>query len=93
MSEGAETLSETISTVECINQTLSKGYDKLTGMSLQEGNMHAKKTMSEDETLSLLDRLHTIESSMRALENNTGQEMKTLQMAVVKKIRKDWGIY
>ena len=30
MTEGAEILSERIHTVECINQTLSKGCDKLT---------------------------------------------------------------
>ena len=65
------------------------GYDRLTDiMSLQEGNMHAIKIMSKDETLSLLDRLHTLESSMRTLEQNTGQEIQTLQKAVVKKSKK-----
>ena len=44
--------------------------------------------MSKDETLSLLDRLHTLESSMRALEQNTGQEIQTLQKAVVKRFEK-----
>ena len=74
MTEGAETLSERIHTVECINQTLLKGFDRLTDrMSFQEGNIHAIKIMSKDETLFLLDRLHTLESSMRALEQNTGQ--------------------
>ena len=85
MIEGAETLSERIHTIECINQTLLKGYDRLTDrMSLQEGNMHAIKIMSKDETLSLLDRLHILESSMKTLEQNTGQEIQTLQKAIVK---------
>ena len=54
--EGAKILSERIRIVKCINQTLSKGYDRLTDrMSLQEGNMHAIKIMSKDETLSLLE--------------------------------------
>ena len=47
MTVGAETLFERICTVECINQILSKGSDRLTDrMSLQEGNMHAIKIMS-----------------------------------------------
>ena len=79
MTEGAETLSERIRIVECINQTLSKGYDRLADrMSFQEGNMHAIKIISKDETLSLLDKLHTLESSVRALEQNIGQEIQTL---------------
>ena len=57
MTEGAETLSERIHTVECINWTLSKSYDRLTDrMFLQEGNEHAIKIMSKDEMLSLLER-------------------------------------
>ena len=79
MTVGAETLFERICTVECINCTLSKGYDRLTDrMSLQEGNMHATRIMSKDETLSLMDRFHTLESSVRALEQNTGQKIQTL---------------
>ena len=79
MTVGAKTLFERIHTVEGINQTRSKRYDRLTDrMSLQEGNMHAVKIMSKNETLSLLERLHTLESSMRALEQNTGQEIQTL---------------
>ena len=54
--------------------------------------MHAIKIMSKDETLSLLDRLHTLESSMRALEQNTGQEVHTLQKAVVNRFKKIEGI-
>ena len=74
---------------KCINWTLSKGYDRLTDrMSLQDGNMHGIKIMSKDETLSLLDRLHTLESSMRALQQNTGQEIQTLQKAVVSRCEK-----
>ena len=39
MTMGAETLFESVLTVKCINQTLSKGYHGLTDrMSLQEGN-------------------------------------------------------
>ena len=74
MTEGAEALSERIHTVQCINWTLSKGYDRLIDrMSPQKGNIHAMKIMSKDETLSLLDKLHTLQSSVRALEQNTGQ--------------------
>ena len=52
--------------------TLPKGYGRLTDrMFLQEGNMHAIKIMSKDDTLSVLDRLHTLEYSMRELEQNT----------------------
>ena len=81
MAVGAETLFERIGTVECINRTLLKWYDRLTyRMSLQEGKMHAMEIMSKDETLYLLDRLHTLESSMRALEQNTGQEVQTFKM-------------
>ena len=89
MTVSAETLFKRIRTVEIINKTLSKGYDRLTDrMSLQEGNMHAMKIMSKDETLSLLDRLHTLEFSMRTLEQNTGQEIQTLQKAVVNRLEK-----
>ena len=85
MTEGAETLPQRIRTVECINQTLLKCHDRLTDrMSLQEGNMHLMKIMFKDETLSLLERLHTLKSSMRALEQNIGQEIETVQKAVVK---------
>ena len=59
------------------------GYNRLTGrMSLQEVNMHAIKIMSKDETLSLL------ESWMRALEQNTGQEIQTLQKVVENRFEK-----
>ena len=38
MTQGAEAFSERICTVECINQTLSNGYDRMTDrMSLYEG--------------------------------------------------------
>ena len=84
--EGAKTMSEIIHTVKCINRTLLKGCDRLTGrMSLQEGNMHAIEIMSKDETLSLLYRLHTLKSLMRALKQNTGQEIQTLQKAMIKR--------
>ena len=42
--------------------------------------MNAIKIISKDETLSLLDRLHTLEYSVRTLE----QEIQTLPKAVVK---------
>ena len=57
-------------------------------MSIQEGNMHVMKIMSKDETLSLLDRLHTLEFSVRALEQNTGQEVQNLQKALVNRFKK-----
>ena len=89
MTVGAETLFERICTVECINWTLSKGYDRLTDrMSLQEGNIHAMRIMSKDEILFLTDRLHNLESSMRVLEQNTGQEIQTVQKAMVNRFEK-----
>ena len=54
-------------------------------LSLQEGNMYATKIMFKDVTLSLLDRLHTLESSMKALEQNTRQDIQTLKKKVVKR--------
>ena len=92
MTVGAETLFERIQTTKCINWTLSKGYDRLIDrMSIQEGTIHAMKIMSKDEILSLMDRFHTLESSMKALENNTGQEIQALQRAMetdLKRLRK-----
>ena len=59
MKVGVETLFERICTTQCINWTLSKGYDRLTDkISLQEGNMHAMKIMSKDETLCLVHYLY-----------------------------------
>ena len=73
MSKGSEKLSEIICAIEVNNWNLLKSYDRLTDkLSLQEGNMHAIKIMSKDETLLLLDKFHTLESSMRTLEWNTG---------------------
>ena len=57
-------------------------------MSIQEGTIYAMKIMSKDEILSLMDRLHTLESSMRALEQNTGQEIQTLQKIMVNRFEK-----
>ena len=89
MLKGAETLSERICAVEFNNQNLLKSYDRLMDkVSLQEGNMHTIKIMSKDETLSLLDKFHTLESSVRALEQNTGQEIQTLQKPVVKDLKR-----
>ena len=89
MAEDAETLFERIRTVECINRILLKCYDRLTDrMSLQEGNVHPMKIMFKDETLSLLDILHILESSMMALDQNTGQKIQTIQKAVVKRFEK-----
>ena len=89
MTEGAETLSGRNCTVECINQTLLKGCDRLTDkMSLKVGNMHPIKTMFKDETLSLLDRCHTLKFSMRALEQNIDLKIQTLQKAVTKRFEK-----
>ena len=82
-------LSERICAVEFNNQNLLKSYDRLTDMvSLQEINMYAIKIMFTNETLSLLNKFHTLESSMRALEQNTGQEIQTLQKSVVRRFVK-----
>lgn len=89
MTVGAKTLFERIHTVDCINQTLSKRYDRLNDrMSLQEGNIHAIKTIFKNKILFLMDRLHTLDSSMRTLEQNTGQEIQNLQKAVVNRFKK-----
>ena len=57
-------------------------------MSLHEGNIHAMNIMSKDETLSLLDRLHTLESPMRALQQKTEQEIQTLQKEMLNRFEK-----
>ena len=44
--------------------------------------------MSKDGTLSLLDKFYTLESSVRTLEQNRGQEIQTFKKAVVKRIEK-----
>ena len=77
MTEVAETLSERICTVECMNQNSSNGYDRLTArMSLQEDNMYAIKITSKDETLSLLDRLGILNEGIRT-EHWTGDSYFT----------------
>ena len=79
MTEGAETLSERIHAVEYNNQNLLNSYNRLADrVSFREGNMYTIKIMSKDETLSLLDKFHTLESSVRAFEQNTRQEIQTL---------------
>ena len=89
MTVDAEILFAKICAIECIYWTLLKGYDRLTDkMSLQEGNMHAIKIMSKNETLSLLYRLHTLESLMRAVEQNTGKKIQMLQKVVINRFEK-----
>ncbi|KAH0520307.1 Ubiquitin-protein ligase E3C [Microtus ochrogaster] len=89
LSVGTETLTERIKTAECDNRILSKAYDRLAErLSIQEGTVYAIKIMSKDEMLSLMDKLHTLESSMKALEHNSGQEIQTLQKVMVNRIEK-----
>ena len=57
-------------------------------LSIQEGTIHAMKIISKDEILSLMDKLHTLESSMKALEHNSGQEIQALQKAMVNRFEK-----
>ena len=57
-------------------------------ISLQEGTIHAIKIMSRNEILSLREKLHTLESSVKALEYNTGQEIQALQKAMVNIFKK-----
>ena len=84
MTVSAETLAERIITIECENQTLSKGYDRLIDrISIQEGTVHAMRIMSKEDIVSLTDKLHALESLMKALEHNTGQEIQDLQKAMV----------
>ena len=85
----AEKLFDKIRTTECINCTFSKEYERLIDrISIPEGTVHAIRIMSKDEILSLMDRLHTLESSVKALEHNTGQEIQTLQKTMVKRFEK-----
>ena len=50
--------------------------------------MHAIKIMSKDEMLFLLEKFHSLEFSVRALKQNTGQEIQTFQKAVVRRLKK-----
>ena len=85
MLKDAEIICERIHAVELTNRNLLKSYDRLMDkVSLQEGNMHTITIMSKDEMLSLLDKFHNLESSIRASEQNTGHEIQTLQKALVK---------
>ncbi|XP_049981722.1 uncharacterized protein [Alexandromys fortis] len=89
LSVGTEIVTERIKTAECDYRILSKAYDRLAErLSIQEGTVYAIKIMSKDENLSLMDKLHTLESSMKALEHNSGQEIQTLQKAMVNRIEK-----
>ncbi|KAK7831163.1 hypothetical protein U0070_020383 [Myodes glareolus] len=89
MNVSAETLAERIITIECENRTLSKGYDRLIDrISIQEGTVHAMRIMSKEDIVSLTDKLHALESLMKALEHNTGQEIQDLQKAMVSRFNK-----
>ena len=89
MTVSAETLAERIITIECENRTLSKGYDRLIDrISIQEGTVHAMRIMSKEDIVSLTDKLHALESLMKALEHNTGQEIQDLQKAMVNRFNK-----
>ena len=89
MTVSAETLAERIITIECENRTLSKGYDRLIDrISIQEGTVHAMRIMSKEDIVSLTDKLHALESLMKALEHNTGQEIQDLQKAMVSRFNK-----
>ena len=89
MTVSAETLAERIITIECENRTLSKGYDRLIDrISIQEGTVHAMRIMSKEEMVSLTNKLHTLESKMKALEHNTRQEIQDLQKVMVSRLNK-----
>ena len=71
MTVNAETLAERIITIEWENQTLSKGYDRLIDrISIQEGTVHAMRIMSKEDIVSLTDKLHALELSMKAIMSN-----------------------
>ena len=57
-------------------------------ISKQEGTIHAMEIMSKGEILSLTNKLHTLESSVKALEHNSGQEIRGLQKAMVNRFEK-----
>ena len=94
LSVGAEILPERIQTAECINRTSSKEYERLMDRILiQEVTIYAMKIMYKGEILSLMDKLHTLKSLMKALEQNTGQEIQALQKAMVYRLKKLGGTY
>ena len=73
----AETLAERIKTIECENWTLSKGYDRLIDrISIQEGTVHVMRIMSKEDMVSLPDKLHALELSMKAIVSR--EEMVSL---------------
>ena len=73
----AETLAERVKTIECENWTSSKGYDRLIDrISIQEGTVHAMRIMSKEDMVSLTDRLHPLELSMKAIVSR--EEMVSL---------------
>ena len=73
----AETLAERIKTIECENWTLSKGYDRLIDrISIQEGTVHAMRIMSKEDMVSLTDKIHALELSMKAIVSR--EEMMSL---------------
>ena len=73
----AETLAERIITIECENRTLSKGYDRLIDrISIQEGTVRAMRIMSKEDMVSLTDKLHALELSMKAIVSK--EEMVSL---------------
>ncbi|XP_041911227.1 uncharacterized protein LOC121677222 [Arvicola amphibius] len=89
MPEDIETLSERIHASEINNRNVLKIYDRLMDkVSLQEDNMYGIKIMFTDKMLPLLDKLHTLESSVRSLEQKTGQEIQTLRKSVEKRLEK-----
>ena len=47
-----------------------------------------KAIVSREEMVSLTDKLHALESLMKALEHNTGQEIQDLQKAMMSRFNK-----
>ena len=94
MTEGDKTISERIYTVECINWTLLKSYDKLTKrISLQEGNMNAMKFLPKNETSFSTGQTSNFGIFNEGIRKEQWTGDPDITKSSGKNIRKDWGIY
>ena len=68
MMVSAEILAERNKTIECENRTLLNRYDRLIDRIFkQEDTVHAMRIISKEGMLSLKDKLHAVESSLRVI--------------------------
>ena len=67
---------------------MTKLSDRICAIEFNYQNLLKSYDMSKNQTLILLDKFHTLEYSVRTLEQNTGQKIQTFKKAVVKRIEK-----